>query len=57
MYAALREHQVALCLADTDEEEPDVEATADWGYLRLRRAAYSVESSSSSGTLAKLGSP
>jgi uncharacterized protein YecE (DUF72 family) len=38
---ALRGRNAALCLADTDEEPlADVAATADWGYLRLRRAAY-----------------
>lgn len=38
----LREHNAALCTADTedtDEDEPIV-ATADWGYLRLRRCDY-----------------
>jgi uncharacterized protein YecE (DUF72 family) len=42
VYAALRAKGAALCIADTDEEEgrtPFV-ATANWGYLRLRRAAY-----------------
>jgi len=38
---ALRGKAAALCLADTDEEPlTDLAATADWGYLRLRRAAY-----------------
>jgi uncharacterized protein YecE (DUF72 family) len=38
---SLRARGAALCLADTDEGEdaPPV-ATAPWGYLRLRRAAY-----------------
>ena len=44
-YAALREKNAALCLADTDDdeakgEEKEVVATADWGYLRLRRESY-----------------
>jgi uncharacterized protein YecE (DUF72 family) len=38
---ALRDKGAALCLADTDEEPlTDVTATADWGYLRLRRTTY-----------------
>jgi len=40
-YACLRKHRVALCMAD-DEKLPPVEtvSTADWGYVRLRRANY-----------------
>jgi uncharacterized protein YecE (DUF72 family) len=38
---ALRAHGCALCIADVDEEpEPAIEATANWGYLRLRRQDY-----------------
>jgi uncharacterized protein YecE (DUF72 family) len=38
---ALRGKGAALCLADTDEEPlAEVAATADWGYLRLRRLTY-----------------
>lgn len=39
---ALRERGAALCLADTDDSPPDeaLHATADWGYLRLRRTDY-----------------
>jgi uncharacterized protein YecE (DUF72 family) len=40
-FEALRAARAALCLADTDEQEPPVVATADWGYLRLRRTEYS----------------
>lgn len=40
VYQALRAHNAALCAADTDEEEAKLVATADWGYLRLRRVAY-----------------
>jgi len=41
VYAALRERGAALCLADTDEDpDPALVATADWGYLRLRRVDY-----------------
>jgi len=43
---ALRRHNVALVAADTDPEESDLvvpfAATADWGYLRLRRSAYGM---------------
>jgi uncharacterized protein YecE (DUF72 family) len=38
--SVLRSHGVALCGADTDDEEARVVATADWGYLRLRRVNY-----------------
>jgi uncharacterized protein YecE (DUF72 family) len=41
---ALRAKGAALCLADTDEEPlTEIAATADWGYLRLRRAAYAED--------------
>jgi uncharacterized protein YecE (DUF72 family) len=41
VYAALREGHAALCVADTGEEgDAPFIATADWGYLRLRRVAY-----------------
>jgi uncharacterized protein YecE (DUF72 family) len=48
VFAALQSHNAALCIADTDPaDEGDKEAlvvpfvaTADWGYLRLRRAGY-----------------
>lgn len=48
VFTALKSHNAALCVADTDPAEeggkealvvPFV-ATADWGYLRLRRAEY-----------------
>jgi uncharacterized protein YecE (DUF72 family) len=41
VYELLRERGVALCIAEADEgpEVPFV-ATANWGYLRLRRADY-----------------
>jgi len=44
--AALREHDAALCIADTDDvADPDdmLVTTASWGYLRLRRTDYSDE--------------
>ncbi len=38
---ALRDAGASLCLADTDEAPAtELTATADWGYLRLRRAEY-----------------
>ncbi|HEU4520673.1 MAG TPA: DUF72 domain-containing protein, partial [Thermoanaerobaculia bacterium] len=42
-YSILREHDAALCAADTDEvADPDtvLVPTASWGYLRLRRTEY-----------------
>jgi uncharacterized protein YecE (DUF72 family) len=42
-YSVLREHNAALCAADTDEvEDPEsvLVPTASWGYLRLRRTEY-----------------
>jgi uncharacterized protein YecE (DUF72 family) len=41
VFALLREHQRALCVAEAEEgvEVPFV-STADWGYLRLRRPDY-----------------
>jgi uncharacterized protein YecE (DUF72 family) len=40
-YRLLRDHNAAMCLADTDEElEVPLVGTADWGYLRLRRPGY-----------------
>jgi uncharacterized protein YecE (DUF72 family) len=42
VYDALRAAHAALCMADTEEEQtPRVATTTDWGYLRLRRVAYS----------------
>lgn len=41
VYAALRERNAAWCVADTGgEDDPPFVSTADWGYFRLRRAAY-----------------
>jgi len=42
VFQCLREHNRALCLAETDDTEfPALVSTASWGYLRLRRAQYS----------------
>jgi uncharacterized protein YecE (DUF72 family) len=43
IYAILRDRDIALCAADTDEViDPDslVVPTASWGYMRLRRTEY-----------------
>ncbi len=44
VFSALREHNAALCIAHVDEEEGALQtpflATADWGYLRLRKVGY-----------------
>ena len=44
VFGLLRDHRAALCVADADggPEVPFV-ATADWGYLRLRRPDYADE--------------
>jgi uncharacterized protein YecE (DUF72 family) len=40
----LRLQNRALCISDTDElPASHIDRTADWGYLRLRRVAYSKE--------------
>jgi uncharacterized protein YecE (DUF72 family) len=41
VFGLLRDHRAALCVADADDnlDVPFV-ATADWGYLRLRRPDY-----------------
>jgi uncharacterized protein YecE (DUF72 family) len=43
VYEALRARGAALCVADTDEGATPFEATAGFGYLRLRRRDYSRE--------------
>jgi uncharacterized protein YecE (DUF72 family) len=41
VYEVLRGRNAALCLAETDEESLEsIEQTADWGYVRLRKADY-----------------
>jgi len=39
-YAVLRKHNTALCLADTDAQDPPEVLTADFAYVRLRRENY-----------------
>ena len=42
IFGCLREHNCALCMADIDETESfDINPTATWGYVRLRRSEYS----------------
>jgi uncharacterized protein YecE (DUF72 family) len=40
VFAALRAHRAALCIAEAEDLSTPVEATAGWGYLRLRRQDY-----------------
>ena len=40
VYDVLKTAGAPLCLADTDDEEPPLVATGNWGYLRLRRTDY-----------------
>jgi uncharacterized protein YecE (DUF72 family) len=40
VYRLLRKHRVALCIAEDEELATPLVATADWGYLRLRREDY-----------------
>jgi uncharacterized protein YecE (DUF72 family) len=43
VFAALRDHNCALCLSDSDDAiTPELVKTADFGYLRLRRVHYSA---------------
>jgi len=43
IFALLREHRVALCIADAEDDlEVPFVATTAWGYLRLRRLKYSA---------------
>jgi uncharacterized protein YecE (DUF72 family) len=40
IFAALRAHNAALCVAEGEALSSPLVATADWGYVRLRRDAY-----------------
>ena len=41
VFGLLRDHRAALCVADAEDDlEVPFVATADWGYLRLRRPDY-----------------
>ncbi len=41
--ALLREQQMALCLAETDDDTPPLVLTTDFTYVRLRRTTYGRE--------------
>jgi uncharacterized protein YecE (DUF72 family) len=41
VYDLLRRHNVALCVADSEERHTPLVQTATFGYLRLRDAGYS----------------
>jgi len=42
VFELLRRHNRVLCVSDTDELPASrIDQTADWGYVRLRRARYS----------------
>lgn len=43
IFALLRSGNVALCIADTEKLSTPTVATADYGYLRLRREDYTAE--------------
>jgi uncharacterized protein YecE (DUF72 family) len=43
VYEALRGRGAALCIAEAEELEVPVVATADFGYLRLRKADYAAQ--------------
>jgi len=40
VYSCLRTRRAALCVAESDDFATPLEATTDWGYLRLRRESY-----------------
>lgn len=40
VFDVLRKHDIALCVANTEDQETPLEATAGYGYLRLRKEAY-----------------
>lgn len=43
VFATLRSHQAALCIAESDELQSPAVLTADFAYFRLRRSQYSSE--------------
>jgi uncharacterized protein YecE (DUF72 family) len=40
VYEALRAHDAALCIAESEDLATPLEVTSGWGYLRLRRQDY-----------------
>ncbi|MGA7413288.1 MAG: DUF72 domain-containing protein [Bryobacteraceae bacterium] len=53
IYAALRENNVALCLAENEKLETPEVVTADFVYLRLRKEDYSEEEQAQLATQVK----
>src|SRR5262245_9682793 len=43
VYARLREHRIALCVADSENSSTPIEITADYAYFRLRDEGYTPE--------------
>ena len=43
IFASLRRHNAALCIAESADMSTPIEATANFGYLRLRREDYGPE--------------
>ncbi len=43
IFASLRRHNAALCIAESADLSTPIEATANFGYLRLRREDYGSE--------------
>jgi uncharacterized protein YecE (DUF72 family) len=40
VFGALQDRKIAFCAAESEKLESPVVATADWGYMRLRRTEY-----------------
>jgi uncharacterized protein YecE (DUF72 family) len=56
VYEALRAHDAALCIAESEDFATPLVATASWGYLRLRREDYDdADLVAWTGKLASLG--
>jgi uncharacterized protein YecE (DUF72 family) len=55
VYERLRAANAALCVADTEDATTPLEATADWGYFRLRDQGYTAADLEEwSGTIRRL---
>ena len=57
VFARLRDRNLALCLADSAERHPPLEATANYGYLRLRDEGYDEAALATWGERAKTMGP
>src|SRR5574341_956686 len=56
VYDALRTYNAALCVADTEADHTPLEATADFGYFRLRDEGYDAKALKQwAGAVTKLG--